>query len=165
VLQEREVQPLGSTKVEKIDVRLLASTHRDLLAEVKAGRFREDLYYRVAVVELHVPSLRERREDIPLLAREFARKYSERFGLDNVVQLAPEFIELLQRAPWPGNMRQLENAIARCVALATGSVIGPAAFELINGLRSAAKRLRRRMVCGLRGRRFASRWRRSSETC
>ena len=133
VLQEREVQPLGSSKVEKIDVRLLASTHRDLSAEVKAGRFREDLYYRVAVVELLVPSLRERRDDVPLLAREFARKYSERFGLDSVIQLAPEFLELLQRAPWPGNVRQLENAIARCVALATGSVIGPAAFELING--------------------------------
>ncbi len=133
VLQEREVQPLGSSKVEKIDVRLLASTHRDLAAEVKAGRFREDLYYRIAVVELLVPSLRERKEDIPLLAREFARKYSERFGLDGVVQLAAEFLELLQRAPWPGNVRQLENAIARCVALATGSVIGPAAFELIQG--------------------------------
>ncbi len=133
VLQEREVQPLGSSKVEKIDVRLLASTHRDLAAEVKAGRFREDLYYRIAVVELLVPSLRERKEDIPLLAREFARKYSERFGLDGVVQLAAEFLELLQRAPWPGNVRQLENAIARCVALATGSVIGPAAFELIKG--------------------------------
>ncbi|HKU36769.1 MAG TPA: sigma-54 dependent transcriptional regulator [Polyangiales bacterium] len=133
VLQEREVQPLGSTKLEKIDVRLLASTHRDLAAEVKAGRFREDLYYRIAVVELVVPSLRERKDDIPLLAREFARKYSERFGLDNVVQLAPEFLELLMRAPWPGNVRQLENAIARCVALATGDVIGPAAFELIQG--------------------------------
>jgi two-component system response regulator AtoC len=133
VLQEREVQPLGSTKVEKVDVRLLASTHRDLSAEVKAGRFREDLYYRIAVVELHVPSLRERRDDISLLAREFARKYSERFGLDDVVQLAPEFLELLERSPWPGNVRQLENAIARCVALATGSVIGPSAFELISG--------------------------------
>jgi DNA-binding NtrC family response regulator len=133
VLQEREVQPLGSTKLEKIDVRVLASTHRDLLAEVKAGRFREDLYYRIAVVELLVPSLRERREDIPLLAHEFARKYSERFALDGVVQLAPEFIELLRKADWPGNVRQLENAIARSVALATGSVIGPEAFALIQG--------------------------------
>ena len=133
VLQEREVQPLGSTKVEKIDVRLLASTHRDLLAEVKAGRFREDLYYRVAVVELLVPSLRERREDIPLLAHEFARKYSERFGLDSVVQLAPEFVQLLVSADWPGNVRQLENALARSVALATGSVIGPEAFSFIQG--------------------------------
>jgi len=131
VLQEREVQPLGSSKVEKIDVRLIASTHRDLAAEVKAGRFREDLYYRIAVVELLVPSLRERPEDVPLLAREFARKYSERFGLESVVQLAPELLDLLRREPWPGNVRQLENAIARCVALAPGNVIGPAAFELV----------------------------------
>ena len=131
VLQEREVQPLGSSKLEKVDVRLVASTHRDLAAEVKAGRFREDLYYRVAVVELLVPSLRERPEDVPLLAREFARKYSERFGLDGVVQLAPAFVALLQSTAWPGNVRQLENAIARCVALATGSVIGPEAFALI----------------------------------
>jgi two-component system response regulator AtoC len=132
VLQEREVQPLGATKVEKVDVRLVACTHRDLAAEVKAGRFREDLYYRIAVVELAVPALRERREDIPLLAREFARKYSERFGLPEVVQLSPELVELLARAPWPGNVRQLENAIARCVALATGKVIGPAAFALVD---------------------------------
>jgi two-component system response regulator AtoC len=132
VLQEHEVQPLGSTKVEKVDFRLVTSTHRDLAAEVRAGRFREDLYYRIAVVELHVPSLRERPEDIPLLAREFARKYSERFGLDGVIQLAPELLSLLARAQWPGNVRQLENAIARCVALATGSVIGPQAFELID---------------------------------
>jgi two-component system response regulator AtoC len=131
VLQEHEVQPLGSTRVEKVDFRLITSTHRDLAAEVRAGRFREDLYYRIAVVELLVPSLRERPEDIPLLAREFARKYSERFGLDGVIQLAPELLGLLSRAQWPGNVRQLENAIARCVALATGSVIGPQAFELI----------------------------------
>jgi DNA-binding NtrC family response regulator len=131
VLQEHEVQPLGSTRVEKVDFRLVTSTHRDLAAEVRAGRFREALYYRIAVVELLVPSLRERPDDIPLLAREFARKYSERFGLDGVIQLAPELLGLLSRAQWPGNVRQLENAIARCVALATGSVIGPQAFELI----------------------------------
>ena len=131
VLQEREVQPLGSSRVEKIDVRLVTSTHRDLAAEVKAGRFREDLYYRIAVVELIVPPLRERLDDIPLLAREFARKYSERFGLDAVVQVSDELVDLLRRAPWPGNIRQLENAMARCVALNTGSVIGPGAFALI----------------------------------
>jgi two-component system response regulator AtoC len=132
VLQEREVQPLGSTRLEKVDVRLVSSTHRDLAAEIKAGRFREDLYYRLAVVELPVPALRDRREDIPLLAREFARKYSERFGLPEVAELAPELLELLARAPWPGNVRQLENAIARCVALATSKVIGPAAFALVD---------------------------------
>jgi DNA-binding NtrC family response regulator len=131
VLQEREVQPLGSTRLERVDVRLVSSTHRDLAAEVKAGRFREDLFYRIAVVELVVPPLRERREDVPLLAREFARKYSERFGLPEVAELSPELLELLARAPWPGNVRQLENAVARCVALATGKVIGPAAFSLV----------------------------------
>jgi two-component system response regulator AtoC len=132
VLQEREVQPLGSTKIEKVDFRLVTSTHRDLAADVKVGRFREDLYYRIAVVELVVPALRERPDDIALLAREFARKYSERFGLDGMLQLTPEFVALLERASWPGNVRQLENAIARCVALATGNVIGPEAFELIH---------------------------------
>ena len=123
---------------ERVDVRLISSTHRDLHAEVKAGRFREDLFYRIAVVELTVPPLRDRREDVPLLAREFARKYSERFGLPEVAELAPELLELLARAPWPGNVRQLENAIARCVALATGKVIGPAAYTLIEGEGAAA---------------------------
>jgi DNA-binding NtrC family response regulator len=132
VLQEREVQPLGSTKVEKVDVRLISSTHRDLNAEIRAGHFREDLYYRLAVVELPVPALRERRDDVPLLAREFARKYSERFGLGEVAELSPQLVELLVRAPWPGNVRQLENAIARCVALATDKVIGPAAFAAVD---------------------------------
>ena len=123
-------QPLGSTRVEKVDFRLIASTHKDLASEVSAGRFREDLYYRIAVVELVVPSLRERSHDIPQLAREFARKYSERFGLEVPIQLAPEFVALLQSASWPGNVRQLENAIARAVALATSNLIGPEAFEL-----------------------------------
>ncbi len=138
VLQEREVQPLGSTRLERIDVRLISSTHRDLAADVKAGRFREDLYYRIAVVELVVPPLRERREDVPLLAREFARKYSERFGLPEVAELSVELLELLARAPWPGNVRQLENAVARCVALATSKIIGPAAFTLVESSDAAA---------------------------
>jgi len=124
VLQEREVQPIGSTQVKRVDVRVIAATHRDLAAEVKAGRFREDLYYRLNVVELTVPPLRERRSDIPMLAREFARKYSERFGLGYVVQVTPELIEQLEQQPWPGNIRQLENAIARCIALATTRTVG-----------------------------------------
>src|SRR5262249_20298861 len=98
-LQEREVQPLGQAQVKKVDVRVVAATHRDLAAEVKAGRFREDLYYRLNVVELTLPPLRERRGDIALLAREFARKYSERFGLGHVVQLAPELVAHLEREP------------------------------------------------------------------
>jgi two-component system, NtrC family, response regulator AtoC len=137
VLQEREVQPLGATRVVKVDVRVVAATHRDLAAEVKAGRFREDLYYRLNVVELVVPPLRERVSDVPLLAREFARKYSERYGLDHVVQLAPELIEYLVGQPWPGNVRQLENTIARCVALATTRVVGKEAIDAPLDVRDA----------------------------
>ncbi|HEY1558130.1 MAG TPA: sigma-54 dependent transcriptional regulator [Kofleriaceae bacterium] len=124
VLQEREVQPIGSTQVKKVDVRVVAATHRDLAAEVKAGRFREDLYYRLNVIELVVPPLRERKGDVPLLAREFARKYSERYGLGYVVQLSPELVAHLEQQAWPGNVRQLENTIARCVALATTKIVG-----------------------------------------
>jgi DNA-binding NtrC family response regulator len=129
VLQEREVQPLGSTQVKKVDVRVIAATHRDLAAEVKAGRFREDLYYRLNVIELVVPPLRERKGDIALLAREFARKYSERYGLGYVVQLAPELVEHLEQQSWPGNVRQLENTIARCIALATTKLVGLEALD------------------------------------
>ena len=100
---------------------------------MRAGRFREDLYYRLAVVELFIPPLRDRMEDVPLLVREFAKKYSERFGLSYVVQFAPELLDSFARAPWPGNVRQLENVVARCVALATGPVVGPRAFAMEDG--------------------------------
>jgi two-component system response regulator AtoC len=129
VLQEREVQPLGSTQVKKVDVRVVAATHRDLAAEVKAGRFREDLYYRLNVIELIVPPLRERTGDVLLLAREFARKYSERYGIGHVVQLSPELVAHLEQQAWPGNVRQLENTIARCVALATTKIVGLEALD------------------------------------
>jgi two-component system response regulator AtoC len=118
-LQEGEIQPVGSGRVEKVDVRIVACTNRDLAAEVRAGRFREDLYYRLAVVELVVPPLRERREDVPALAREFALRYAEQFGLDGV-RLSPALLERLGAADWPGNVRQLENVIARMVALSGG---------------------------------------------
>jgi DNA-binding NtrC family response regulator len=130
VLQERSVQPLGSNRVERVDFRLLASTRRDLASEVRAGRFRGDLYDQIVQAELLLPSLGERREDIRLLAAEFARKYCERFGVDGGMQLTPEFVSLLEGATWPGNVKQLENAIARCVALSTGNILGPVAFEL-----------------------------------
>jgi two-component system response regulator AtoC len=116
VLQEGEIQPVGG-RIEKVDVRVIASTHRDLSAEVKAGRFREDLFYRLAVIELMVPPLRERREEIPALARELAHRYGERFGMGDV-SMSDELVEALARAEWPGNVRQLENAVARMVALA-----------------------------------------------
>jgi two-component system response regulator AtoC len=127
-LQEGEIQPLGTGRVEKVDVRVVACTNRDLEAEARAGRFRMDLYYRLAVVELVVPPLREHREDIPALAAEFARRYGARFGNQDV-RLSRALIDALCLASWPGNVRQLENAVARMVALGTGNEIGVEAFD------------------------------------
>jgi two-component system response regulator AtoC len=128
VLQDGEIQPVGTGAVEKVDVRVIASTNRDLEAEARAGRFREDLYYRLAIVELVVPPLRDRRGDIPELATEFVRRYAERFGIEDV-RLAPELVERLARTDWPGNVRQLESCVARMVALSGGGEIGPEAFD------------------------------------
>ncbi|HEY6035628.1 MAG TPA: sigma 54-interacting transcriptional regulator, partial [Kofleriaceae bacterium] len=127
-LQEGEIQPVGSGRIDKVNVRVVASTNRDLVADVKAGTFREDLYYRLAVVELVVPPLRDRKDDIPALADEFARRYGERFGLGNV-SLEPALVEALVHTDWPGNVRQLENTIARLAALSSGGVIGLADFQ------------------------------------
>jgi transcriptional regulator with GAF, ATPase, and Fis domain len=121
-LQAGEIQPVGAGRVECVDVRVVACTNRDLLADVRAGRFREDLYYRLAVIELFVPPLRDHREDIPALAAEFTRRYGERFGHDQV-RLSPSLVEALCRAEWPGNVRQLENAVARMVALGNGGML------------------------------------------
>ena len=127
-LQEGEIQPVGSGRIERVDVRVVASTNRDLAADVKAGTFREDLYYRINVVELVVPPLRDRKDDIPALAEEFARRYGERFGLGNV-SLEPALVDALVHTDWPGNVRQLENTIARLAALSSGGVIGLADFQ------------------------------------
>jgi DNA-binding NtrC family response regulator len=127
VLQEGEIQPLGSGRIEKVNVRVVSATNRDLAAEVAAGHFREDLYYRLAVVEIIVPPLREHREDIAALATEFARRWSERFGLGPFV-LSPALLSALESAPWPGNARQLENAIARMAALSSNTELTIADF-------------------------------------
>jgi DNA-binding NtrC family response regulator len=127
-LQEGEIQPVGSGRIEKVDVRIVASTNRDLAADAAAGRFREDLYYRLAVVEMVVPPLRDRREDIPALATEFARRYAEKFGLEDL-SLSPELVGALARADWPGNVRQLENTIARLTALSPGGQVELADFD------------------------------------
>jgi two-component system response regulator AtoC len=127
-LQEGEIQPVGSGRIDKVNVRVVASTNRDLAADVKAGTFREDLYYRLAVVELVVPPLRDRKEDIPALADEFARRYGERFGL-GVITLEPALVDALVRTDWPGNVRQLENTIARLAALSSGGLISLADFR------------------------------------
>jgi two-component system response regulator AtoC len=127
-LQDGEIQRVGSARPEKIDARIIASTNRDLLAEVEAGRFREDLYYRLRVVEVVVPSLSERRSDIPALAEELARKCAYKFGLDRF-RLSPELLARLASASWPGNVRQLENTITRLAALSSGGTIDADAFE------------------------------------
>ncbi len=135
-LQDGEIQPVGSGRVEKVDVRIVACTHRDLAADAREGRFRQDLYYRLAVVELLVPPLRDHREDIPALAHEFALRYAERFGVEGA-RLAPALVQRLAAGDWPGNVRQLENAVARMVALSGGGEIGPEAFPA-NGSGEAA---------------------------
>ncbi len=126
-LQEGEIQPVGAGRIEHVDVRVIASTNRDLAADAQAGRFRQDLYYRLAVVDLVVPPLRDHRDDIPALATEFARRYADRFGVESV-RLSPALLEGLQQQDWPGNVRQLENTVARLVALSEGAEIGPRAL-------------------------------------
>ena len=116
VLQEGEVRPVGEERPVKIDVRVLAATHRDLPRRVASGEFREDLYYRLKVVTIEVPPLRSRREDIVLLARHFVARYAERFGTGALRLTATQEAEL-ERHPWPGNVRELENAIESAVAL------------------------------------------------
>ncbi|HSN26080.1 MAG TPA: sigma-54 dependent transcriptional regulator [Kofleriaceae bacterium] len=133
-LQEGEIQPVGSGRIDKVDVRVVAATNRDLAADVKAGTFREDLYYRLAVVELVVPPLRDRKDDIPALAEEFARRYGEKFGLGHIT-LEPALIDALVRTDWPGNVRQLENTIARLAALSTGGTITLADLDSATGSR------------------------------
>jgi len=123
VLQEREFERLGGTQTLKVDVRVLAATHRDLRKFVDEGRFREDLYYRLAVIPLEVPPLRARPDDVPLLAAHFAAKYTK--GGRSVPSILPETNEALVRYDWPGNVRELENAIERAVVLCKDNVIGP----------------------------------------
>ncbi|MBU8538517.1 sigma-54-dependent transcriptional regulator [Falsiroseomonas tokyonensis] len=129
VIQEREVDRLGGGAPLKVDVRIIAATHRDLAAEVAAGRFREDLYFRLNVVALRIPPLRERPADILPLAEHFSARYAQVNGLPPR-PLAPLARHLLLAHPWPGNVRELENAIHRAVLLAEGPEIGPEAIEL-----------------------------------
>jgi two-component system response regulator PilR (NtrC family) len=122
VLQERRLRPLGGTGEVPIDVRVIAATNRDLQAGIREGVFREDLYYRIAVITMHLPSLRERTEDIGPLAEYFLRHYAEKSG-KQITGIAPAALEALKEYDWPGNVRQLENAIERAVALETGGEI------------------------------------------
>jgi two-component system response regulator GlrR len=118
VLQEREVRAVGGARAQRIDVRVISASHRRLEDEVAAGRFREDLFYRLNVVGLHLPALAGRREDIPLLAHHFLVTLAQRYG-KAVRGYAPGALEALAAAPWPGNVRQLQNVVEKCVVLST----------------------------------------------
>jgi two-component system response regulator GlrR len=122
VLQERQVRSVGSTQAMPVNVRIISATHRDLKAEIAAGTFREDLYYRLDVVALTIPALSQRREDIPLLTNYFLSTFSEKYQ-KNINGFSPEAMEMLISASWPGNVRQLMNVIERCVALSTAPLI------------------------------------------
>jgi DNA-binding NtrC family response regulator len=122
VLQEKEIKPVGSPKSLKVDVRVLASTNRDLKKKMAQGEFREDLFYRLNVISLHLPPLRERPEDIPLLAAHFLKKYAAEYRKKGL-KAGPGLMEELARMEWPGNVRELENAIRRTVILSRGPVI------------------------------------------
>jgi transcriptional regulator with PAS, ATPase and Fis domain len=124
VIQEREFMQVGSQKRIKLDIRIIASSNRDLHAAVKAGVFREDLFYRLSVIPIHLPPLRERAGDIPLLVEHFLRKYSQK-GNREVTGISPAAMKLLGSYAWPGNVRELEHTIERIVILEDGDVIQP----------------------------------------
>jgi len=133
VLQEREFEPLGSERAQKVDVRVIAATNRDLQQMVAEGKFQEDLFYRLNVIPIWIPPLRERREDIPVLADHFVRKHALRSGRA-VERLDESAMAMLERYDWPGNARELENTIERAVVLSRDAVIGA---DAISGLRVA----------------------------
>jgi formate hydrogenlyase transcriptional activator len=122
VLQEREFERLGGTQTLQVDVRLVAATNRDLAEDVRAERFRSDLYYRLNVFPVHIPALRERPEDIPPLVAHFAEKYSTRFGR-KISRIERQTLDILQSHTWPGNVRELENLVERAVILSRGGVL------------------------------------------
>ena len=124
VLQEMEFERVGGTRTIKVDVRVVAASNKDLKEEVEAGRFREDLFYRLNVVHLHLPPLRQRQEDVPLLAAHFINKYAQE-NIRGKIRLVPEALKLLIQYAWPGNVRELENVMERAVILCAGNVIAP----------------------------------------
>jgi DNA-binding NtrC family response regulator len=123
VLQEREIERVGGIRTIKIDVRIIAATNVDLRQAVARETFREDLYYRLNVVPIHVAPLRDRRDDIPLLAEHFLRRYSRKFG-KQAPSVSPEALAAMREYPWPGNVRELQNVMERLAALVDGPVIG-----------------------------------------
>ncbi len=129
VIQEGEIKRVGETEIRKVDVRIVSATNKDLKSEVEKGRFREDLYYRLNVINLHMPPLRERRDDIPLLAQHFLNIYALK-NKKNIHSLSKEALTHLTEYQWPGNVRELENAMERAVILSKGSELDPGLFQL-----------------------------------
>ena len=142
VLEVQEIRPVGGNESIRIDVRLIAATNKDLQATVREGRFREDLFYRLNVVSIHLPPLRERPEDIPALAQHFLHKYAEANKKD-IASLAPEAMAMLEAYAWPGNVRELENAIERAVAVGRHPVLLPEdlPLQVAGGIPAAETRL------------------------
>src|ERR1700689_5053195 len=135
-IQEGEVEPVGARKLVKVDIRIVSATNRDLIADVKAGRFREDLFYRLHVFPITVPPLRERPADIPALTRHFLARFAAEES-KRIRLITPEALRVLAAFPWPGNIRQLENTLFRAVVLAEGDTIGLAEFPQISALVAA----------------------------
>jgi two-component system response regulator HydG len=127
-IQEREVIPVGATEPVTVDVRIIAATNRDLEEEIRKGAFRSDLYYRLNVIQLRLPPLRERMEDVELLGRHFLERLALREGREKPMDLSRESLEVLQRYDWPGNVRELENALERAAVVSPGPVIQPEAL-------------------------------------
>ncbi len=127
VLQEQEFERVGDTKTIRVDCRVVAATNRDLVDEIETGRFRDDLYYRLNVVPIYLPPLRERTSDVPLLVEFFLRKYAET-NRRPLPQIQPEVLELLQKYEWPGNVRELQNYIERALVFASDNMLTPDLF-------------------------------------
>jgi two-component system NtrC family response regulator/two-component system response regulator HydG len=129
-LEQREFERVGGNRTYKVDVRIVCATHRDLKKKLEDGSFREDLYYRLNVIEIHIPPLRDRGEDIPVLAHYFLKRYADANGKD-VRGMSDDALALLLRHPWPGNVRELENAMERAVVLASETVLTPQHFPTL----------------------------------
>ena len=135
-LQEGEIRPIGSNSTQKVAARVVAATHRDLRAEAEAGTFREDFYYRLSAYDIHLPPLRDRASDIPLLVEHFLKKYSMMLGKE-ISEISSYALEVLMGYDFPGNVRELQHSIERAVIMCDGSSLGPDDFILSSGVKSS----------------------------
>lgn len=140
VLQENEIRPVGDSKPKKIDIRVLAATSKNLEQEIKNGTFREDLFYRLNVLPINLPPLRERNEDIPLLCNHFINQFNSRLHKD-IIGIAPAAMSLLLKHNWPGNVRELENVIERALVLAEDKLLAPENFPSLIGEREGTDQI------------------------